>query len=262
MKRVSLAVMGVTGVFLLACGGAGEGSSTSGGGGNPVAGPNTVVEAVLAPGGIIPADPAAYVYVDPLNIQVGQNVVFQLASYSTSGARVILPTTSWRNSDDSSTFGRLGESTGLYQAGTQETTETQFVGTRYNGVDYFGAYAVKPVQGTITGMIVDQSSGQPLRGVRVEFYDNSGVRVGTVTQPVQGQFRASVPLSATQFTLSSDSIPASHRRSFLADGLGFRTDDPNCYGFLNTLVLGNNTMPTISVPRTTDAEPDLTGCSG
>jgi hypothetical protein len=259
MKRVNVVVMGVTAAFLLACGGAGEGSSTSGGG-NPVAGPNTVVEAVLAPGGVLPGDPSAYVYVDPLNIQVSQNVVFQLASYN-GNVRTVLPGTQWRSSDDSGSFGSLGDVTGLYQAGNIVTTTSLFMGTRYDGVDYYAAYKINPAQGVIVGQIVDDSTGLPLRGVRLEFFNDIGVRVGSVSQPFQGQFRASVPTNASQFTVTSDSLPSGYQRVYTFDGRGYRNDDPGCNSSLPTVLVSGISIGQIRIPTNTSPEPTLDGCS-
>ncbi len=260
MKRASFAVTTLAALFLAGCGGNNGGGAAGGGGGLPTAGPLTFVEAVLAPGGVAPSDPAAFVVVDPLNVQVGQIIKYQLATYSTTGVRTVLPVTEWRNSDETSAFGQIGTDSGLYEAGNVVTTTTEFIGTRYNGVDYFAAYQIKPAQASVQGQVVDSSTGQPIRGAAIEFYDASGVLIGTVRQPFQGNFRASLPLNAATFTINSDTLPTNYRRVFSFEGNGFRTGDPGCYASSPTFSLGNNSFGTVFVPKTSEPEPDLTGC--
>ncbi|MDX2064536.1 MAG: hypothetical protein SFX74_02215 [Fimbriimonadaceae bacterium] len=236
------------------CGGAG--GSTSSTGGSIVAGPETFVEAIE----VTTTFNGTPRILDPLNLEVNQRVQFQLVTYSGT-TRTVLPTSGWRTSDAAFAFGTLGDDSGLFQAGNQVTGTTYYAGVRFNGTDYFTPYQIKPRQGVVVGRIVDGTTGTPVRGVTLEFYDAAGVRVGTVAQPFSGTFRASVPTNAAAFSVIADTMPASYRRVFSFDGLGFRTGDPGCNASLPTLGLTPVNIGDISLTPRTAAEPDLTGCS-
>jgi hypothetical protein len=173
----------------------------------------------------------------------------------------VLPATGWRTSDAAFAFGTLGDDSGLFQAGNQVTSTTYFAGVRFGDRDYFAPYQIKPRQSVVLGRIVDETTGNPVRGVTLEFFDAAGVRVGTVAQPFAGTFRASVPSNAASYSVIADTIPAQYRRVFSADGLGFRTGDPGCNASLPTLGLTPVNIGDISLTPRTAAEPDLTGCS-
>jgi len=260
MKRLSLTAAALLGVLAAGCGG--ENSGSSSGGGNPVASPDTFVEAILAPGGSAPADPANYISQDPQNIQTGQSVIFQLASYDSSGRRTVLPTAGWESSDSSNTYGTLSPDTGLFQAGSNLTSSSQFVGVRYDGRAYYAAYAVKPPQATVIGQVVNSGSGSVVRGVYLEFYNAQGTLVGKVAQPFQGSFRASVPLNATSFQIVGDTIPSAFHRTYRFNGMGYQSGNIDCRTPIGSaLVTGtNNLSANVELVPTSSAEPDIDGC--
>lgn len=260
MKRISLSAAALLGLLVAGCGGDNSGSSS--GSGDPVASPETFVEAILAPGGTVPADPSAWISQDPQNIQTGQSVVFQLASYSSSGVRTALPALGWESSDTTGTYGKLSADTGLYQAGSNLTSSPQFVGVRYGGKAYYAAYAVKPPQATVIGQVVNSNTGSVVRGVYVEFYNTSGTLVGKVAQPFQGTFRASVPLNAATFQIVGDTIPGSLHRTYRFNGKGYQSGNIDCRAPIGmALSTGNNALgANIELVPTSSEEPDIDGC--
>jgi len=248
--------------ILIGCAGQGNDSGSTGStGGLPTPSADTVVEAIVAPGGSIPSDPASYVYQDPQNIEANQTVQFQLASYDSAGKRTILPATDWSSSDTSSSYGSLGLNSGLYIAGSVPTVAPFFVGTSYLGKKYYAPYSVKPRQATLVASVVNSADGKTVRGVMLEFYDSDGVLVGKVQQPNVGVFRASVPLNAKKMLVISESIPSSFRKVFEYNSLGYQAGDISCSVTLPTLTVGTNNLDSniLLVPKTAP-EPDLTGC--
>jgi hypothetical protein len=262
MKLAPLYVAFSLGLFLTGCAGSGGGSGDGSGSGLPVAGPDTVIEAVVAPGGSIPADPAAYVYQDTQNIEVNQTVQFQLVSYEGT-TRKVLPATEWQTSDTSSAYGTLGINSGLYIAGPVSTPSSFFVGVRYRDKDYFVPYSVKPRQATVIGRILNADTGIAVRSASIEFYNPEGLLVGKAKQPNSGPFRASVPLNATTMVVISESIPSAFRKQYTVNGLGYQAGDITCSTPLPVLGVGNNTLDSdILLQPKTAPEVDLTGCSG
>jgi len=262
MKLAPLFMAFSLAAILIGCAGQGNDSGGPGStGGLPTPSADTVVEAIVAPGGSVPSDPAAYVYQDPQNIEANQTVQFQLASYDSAGKRTILPASDWLTSDTSSSYGTLGLNSGLYIAGAVPTVAPFFVGASYLGKSYFAPYSVKPRQATLVAKVVNSSDGSPVRGVTMEFFDSDGVLVGKVQQPNVGTFRASVPLNAKKMLVVSETIPSKFRKIFLFNSLGYQAGDVSCAVTLPTLTVGNNNLDSniLLVPKTA-AEPDLTGC--
>lgn len=260
MKRVTWSAAALLAVGIAGCGGD-SGTSASGGGGLPGASAQTFVEAVIAPGGTAPSDPSTYIYQDALNMEVGQTVQFQLASYDASGKRTVLPTSGWRTSDALNVYGSLAENSGLFSGGPATTPSTYFVGVRYAGKDYYSAYQLKVRQATVSGRVVNSVTGTEIRGVIVEFYDATETLVGRVAQPFKGAFRASVPLNAKKMQILSESVAGTYRRAFTFGGRAYRVGDPACTAMIPiTLVTGVNAIGDLQVVPKTAAEPALDGC--
>lgn len=261
MTRSVLGAVILAGLLLAGCGGSSSSSSGGGGGTVTVDPSRTFVEAVLAPGGVVPTDPSAFIFQDALNIEVNQNVAFQLATYTTSGERRVLTVEGWRSSDTTNSFGTLAENSGLYLAGTSAMPSPGFIGVRFQGNEYFSSYRIRPRQATITGQIVS-SGGGALRGTGIEFYDATQTVVGKVSQPFSGNFRASVPLNTESFLLLGETIPAGFRRVYVFNGKGYRAGDITCRVPIDSsLVLGNNNLASaITLVPNSEPEPDLDGC--
>jgi len=269
MKQVHVyAVIAALALAIIGCGGSGNDSSSTTGltGGTPANTP--VVEAVLAQDGVVPSDPTTFVAQDPLNIQVEQQIAFQLVSYDTAGKRSVLPTSGWRSSDTSNNYGSLADNSGLFVAGTRATTTTLYVGIRYLGEDYFAPYLVKPRQATVAGQIIDELTNKILKEVAVKFYDKDGTIVGKVKQPYNGSFRGSVPLNAVTFTVDSDTLPnvpgkpLTYQRYFRYNGLTYATGDDFCRAPLPVLATGLNSLASTVklIPVKGEAAASADGC--
>jgi hypothetical protein len=269
MKQVHVyAVIAALALAIIGCGGSGNDSSSTSGstGGTPANTP--VVEAVLAQDGVVPTDPATFVAQDPLNIQVEQQIAFQLVSYDTSGNRTVLPTSGWRSSDTASSYGSLADNSGLFVAGTRATTTTLYVGIRYAGTDYYAPYVIKPRQATVSGQIVDELTSKITKEVSIVFYDKDGFITGRVKQPYNGFFRGSVPLNSTTFTVDSDSLPnvpgkpLTYQRFFRYNGKTYATGDDFCRAPLPVLATGTNALATTIklIPVKGEAAASADGC--
>ena len=249
MKHLYLfAVTAALAFAIYGCGGSGTGTGGSTTGGDVPPPGTPVVEAVQAPGGIVPSDPATFVAQDPLNIETNQQLAFQLVAYAPTGERVVLSADNWRSSDTASAYGRLAANSGLFAAGNQATTSILYAGVRYQGVDYYTAYSVKPHQATITGQILTAAGGSPAKGVGILFYDASGTVTGRTSQPWRGSFRASVPVNTVAFQIDSDTLPnipgqpQAYQRFFTFNTLVYATSNDFCRPPLSSLNVGTNSL--------------------
>jgi hypothetical protein len=199
------------GLLVLGC--AGNGSSvtggTGGGGGTLAIVGDPAIEVVSVSGFAPQVIPS---YLDPLNIRTGEQVQFQLVGYTATGQRVVLPSTDWRTSDTTSTFGVVAGNTGVFTAASRQTPVNQVVSVRYNGREIAGDFAVKPRQARVIGSVLRRDTGLPLRGATLYFYTDNGSYLGLATTGYDGTFRASVPTTVARFQLFNDSLPGNVMR--------------------------------------------------
>lgn len=211
---------------------------------------------------LIPAAKTVFGYQDPLNFQAGENFVFQLAAYDQStGKRVVLPA-SFRTSDTLGTFGQITENAGSFQASNTPTADNQTVFAVYNGTTYQVQYAVKPRQARVIGKVLTTDANAPVGGVQLNFYTNTGLFVGQVTTAPDGSYRASVPSSASQYTVIGNTIPSAEYRVFTFNSLTFDASNADCRAPLPALFEGTQVLPDILLTPRSQTQPDLSGCPG
>ena len=237
MKHGHALAIGTLALLLAACGGSHHGGSRNDVN-DPIVvdpGPSTTaayrIEAVLTN----PAVDAGYLYQDPLDIQILDNVTFQLVSYSGTGStltRTVVPTSnsqgglggvSFTTSDSQGAFGSLSTGDGAFNASRRDSGTQRFIVTAsYLGQTYQAFYRVNPrlnqsrVRGLVavptgTSMVIGSGSESPVyRGVynaTVLFYEQrdpladedstAQVVVQQVRTGPDGTFRASVPVRPT-----------------------------------------------------------------
>ena len=155
MKHGHALAIGMLALALAACGGSNHHSSGSG---TTVTDPTLGltgdyrIEAVLS----TPAVDPGYLYQDPQDIQIRDNVTFQLVSYTGSGAtlvRHVVPTAAgvgdtgvtFATSDTLNASGGLSETDGIFTAsGTDSGTRRYVVTATYQGQSYSRFYQVNP----------------------------------------------------------------------------------------------------------------------
>lgn len=224
----------VCGVFVLAiafgtgCGGGGGGSSSDGGS----TGATIRAEAALAAS---PSTP-----IDPVNIQVGETIAFQVVSYDASNVRTILSSTGWTTNDNGNQAGIL-QTDGTFSATTSSGVTIYTATGTANAKTYSLGYRVKPVQAQVTGTVMD-SNGLTAAGVKVVFYNAAGVESSRVTTQYNGTFRASVPATATMFNFDTASLPTSrYFRSFTFQAKRYSALIKSCSAPLPALTNGTTT---------------------
>ena len=174
-------------------------------------------------------NPTVFGVVDPMNIQAGEEVVFQLVTYpkdsngnfilNSAGlpVRNILPAT-FSSSDTSGTYGSFAGSTGEYIAGSAKSTGNFAITAFYKGATFTTNYAIQVDQvrliGNLLGQGLSSTSGAQLFHTQLQFFDGNGSLVDTVTAQYDGSFRASVPSTVQTFTVVPDSIPAAFYQSY------------------------------------------------
>ena len=229
------------GTFVLAilfgqgCGGGGGGSSTTTttsttSGTNGLS--NIRAEAALS---ATPDSP-----IDPLNIQAGDAVNFEVAGYDKNSVRHILASTNWTTSDNGNQSGQLladGSFTATASSGVVIYTAT---GTA-QGKQYQVSYRVKPFQAIVTGSIMD-NNGAPAQNISIEFFNVGGAVVSSARSQFDGSFRASVPTTAKTFNLDKTTIsPQLYYQSFSYQSVRYTTLISTCNASLPALTNGTTT---------------------
>lgn len=224
MKKTWIPLLVLVLLLVIACGGGGGGGGSSSGGN---AGPPRV-EAVLASN---PDQP-----IDPLNIQVGDTVQFQVVSYTNAGVRQVTAGTTWTTTDNGNQAGILS-SDGVLTA-TASTSGTKYTVTANGNSSLTGQYQVKNIQAILTGSVVD-TNGLPVSGAILTFYNSSLVEVAEVKTAYNGYFRASVPNTARVANFKAFSLPkAKYFRSFSYAGKRYTVLETTCSVAIPTPVNG------------------------
>jgi len=201
-------------------------------------------------------------YQDPLNFQIGENFVFQLVAYdNVTGERVVLPAT-FRSNDNTGVYGVLGQNSGTFEASNAATADNQTLFASYKGLNYQTQFAVRPRQSRIVGKVLTSDTNTGVAGVELLFYTNSGLFAGKVTTAPDGTYRASVPNSASEYTVNGNTIPSSQWREFTYNSLTFDASNADCRATLPALAEGTIVLGSIFLTPRTAEQPALTGCSG
>lgn len=262
MKHVGLLAVAAVGLSVAGCAGSGSSAATVIDT-TIVGGPR--VEAVVSRGGTILTDTLGRPIVqDPRNFEINMEFTFQLVGYKATGERVVLSPDSWVSSDSTATFGNLAANSGLYQTNNSVTRDVYQVGAIYKGTYFTTDVSIHPREIILDGTVVDENTGKGLAGVTVNFYDASGLLLSTVSSSFTGDFRASVPTSATQLQLLNDSIPSAYYRSYMFQGFRYNAGSVDCRASIPTYVVGERSLgDTIKVTPSVAGvgTPDPTGCT-
>ncbi|RYG24160.1 hypothetical protein EON82_11710 [bacterium] len=198
MKHGHSLAIGILALALAACGGNSGGGSKSSGNGLTS---TPRIEAVL----LDPSLDPAYPYMDPLAIETGDNVQFQLVSYSASGGgftRNVLSPESFRTTDINRVAGTFSSSDGVFNAVNTDIGSRKYIVTaRYNNRDFSSYYTVNPRQIRLHGRVLNQADNTPVPGVTVDFYalrnpldpDSQTVVIASTHTLSDGTFKVSIP---------------------------------------------------------------------
>jgi len=149
-------------------------------------------------------DPTVFGFQDMTNFQIGEDYVFQLASYDSSGKRTVLPAL-FTTSDSLGISGNLAGNSGTFQASNSATSAPVSIYADYNGKSYSGLFQTHPRQARLEGNVTTPG-GTPVASADVLFYDQNGLLVGNVYSATDGSFRASIPIAAQTFTVDPHSL--------------------------------------------------------
>jgi len=217
-------------------------------------------------------DPTVFGPQDATNLEEGEQMVFQLAYYTTdnTGAttrHIINSGVTFTSSDINSVYGVLAANTGQLTVGNNATTQPLYVTASYNGATYGLEYDVKIRQVRLLGSVLDENTNQPLLpGSQVQFFNASNQLVDTVTVQFDGSIRACVPTNTTGFTVLGDSLSSSYYRSFTYQSLRYDASKVTCFAPApSNMLVGTTTLPAsiLVTPRVANqGTPQSTGCSG
>jgi hypothetical protein len=246
-------------ILFSGCGGGGGGGGNGGNNGG-TNGLNSIrAEAATA------ADPNAPI--DPLNIQAGESIVFQVVGYTDAGVRQILPSANWTSSDNGNVSGILLPDGNLSASGSSGPSFFIASGVA-NGSTYSTNYRVKPVQAIVRALILD-SNLKPAYHVGLAFYNAAGVEVSKGYSQYDGTVRVSTPTSAVSFSLDITTLPKSvYFRSYVHSGSRYSVLIAGCRTPLPALTNGTTTQlgtVTIDAAKTNGLQnpppPPPDGCS-
>lgn len=207
-------------VFVVGC--AGSNSSSNGTTATPAIVGTPQIEAVYVPG-LTGAEPLP-TFADPLNIQTGERVQFQLVGYSATNERVVLTSTEWTTGDTTNSFGTISTNSGVFTAADRQSDSAITVSTRYQDRDFVSYFKVKPRSIRLVGLLISEATGLPVPGVDIRFYNKIGTQVGQSKTQYDGSFRAALakPIVTADvdtsdtitYQIFSDSIPVSFKKAF------------------------------------------------
>jgi len=199
---------------------------------------------------------------DPENFQTGEQYVFQLVRYTSTGERIILPAT-FSTAGTQDAFGTLATNSGLFLAGDSAMTGPISVFADYQGQRYTAKMQIRERQARVIGAVYVEGTDAPADGVAVEFYNETGLVLGRATTAYDGTFRASLPTTATRFSVDADSLGTRYYRSFVLNGTRYIAEDPDCRAVLEPIVNGTQRVAEIQVTTRVagQAGPAADGCS-
>lgn len=194
-------------IIVIGCGGGGGG----GGGTTATSATSSTSTTASATGTIdsivtkLVAQVSPGVYMDPLNIQVGQSVQFVLVNFDlTKGTNQVLPASSFKAVKLYGNLSSNGNFTATQVSPTSSTISASFAGSAYSS-----PYAVTPAQPSIHGQVLD-TDNRVIPFVKVKFYDASSNLVGQSTADGLGNFIASVPTTAVRFNFDASTLSTAY----------------------------------------------------
>lgn len=233
MNKGILAVLLLAAMIVFGCGGGGGGGTTSTTSTTSTnSGTVTDIRVVAQIGSNRDADLT--------NIVPGESATLTLVGYNQNHQSVQVSASSWGTNAPASvatvtpggTLTAVGASDSVYS-----------VGAVYNGTTYTTNLLVRPQQAFVTGRVRTVSSTSALAGAVVRFFNNSGSEVGFATVNTSGNFRASVPTSATQFTLDISGVSNSgnYYDQFTYNNNDYLDETASCTATLPALTNGVST---------------------
>ena len=217
MTKSSLSWMLLTAVVLaLGCGGGGgaPGGGTTGGGGTG---------ATPAPGIYIEFISPSGAWMDPLNLRVGDTGSAVIASYDSLGGRSALPGSDWQSTAPGNvTIGALGNFQVFSSPGAVFTIQ----GTASTPAPtVYSQAAAVPVSTTVVngrlvelGLFTGLPTSKGIPHVRVDFFNNVGIIVGSARTMQNGTFSALVPTTTQELMVDGSSVSTTiyHRSVYYA----------------------------------------------
>lgn len=247
MKHGHSFAIAILALALAACGGSGGNDRNTGD--EPVGLTNEPrVEAILEDPSLDPG----FLYQDPLNLQTGDTVRFQLVNYTNGGStRNVLAADRFSTDDTRNDSGQLDPTIGVFRAANASVGNRQYtVGARFQGITYTANYQIKPRQIRLRGKVLAQGTGNPVYNATIDFYaprnpsdtSTSQVIIATVRSSYDGTFRVSIPAfnddvdtaqeanaaAQIRFTVRATNLPDGYFRSFRFNGLQYDAGSNVC----------------------------------
>jgi len=178
-------------ILVIGCGGGGGGGTSTGTTGT-TSGTYHSTEATGYVGN------SAGSMLDTRNVYVGETVQMEITARDSNNNLVELNGVNWTTTapKNIATVSSSGVLTGIGSSAGKSYT----ISGSYNGSRYSAILIVNPDQDLVTGKV--RNASEPIASAIVLFYNASGTKVAEAYSTRDGTFVASVPTTATRFTIS------------------------------------------------------------
>jgi len=204
--------------------------------------------------------------VDLDTLFAGDQVQLEITARDSKGALVTVPASGWTITAPNSvaTVTSAGALTAIGSSGSN----SYLISVRVNGQQYQSKLGVVVPQDVITGDVIN-ADGVAVEYCAVMFYDSHGTLLSTTYSTREGNFRGSVPATATRFTI--DTTPGDPGNQFYYLQFNFNNleflDGPSCLAPLGVtpssagpVALAGPILPEIKANNIPPPPP--TGCFG
>jgi len=246
--------------LIVGCGGGGGGTSSTSGSNSGSNGSGLTSYQVTA---VLQSNQSQMVDLDTLF--VGDQVQLEVTARNSSGTLVTVPASGWSITAPSNvaTVAPGGALSAVGPSGSSSYTVSATAG----GKTYTSQLGVVVPQDVITGNVQD-SSGQAVEYAAVMFYNSSGTLLSTTYSTREGNFRGSVPSTASKFTINTTPGDPGNVYYYLQFSFGnFEyLDGPSCLAPLGVTPSASAPTPLANpiVPdlKSAGPPPPPTGCIG
>jgi len=259
LKRISgwLIVIALFGQ-IMGCGGGGGGGSSASTGGTTGALHSLQATLYLQPSNTM---------LDPRSLLVGDQGQLEITGRDSNNNLVVVAASGWATNAPPNV---ATISSGGAITANGASTSTYTISVKYGGLTYSASLAVAVAQSIVTGVVNNGTNA--VQFAAVDIFNASGTSVGTAYTARDGTFRASVPSTATQFTVDMAVADPGNTIYFdvfaygPASNIAVYLENKACLANLPALTAGGATPLASAVvlyPKSTGLPPPPpTGCLG
>jgi hypothetical protein len=268
-KLAAFLITALLAIVVFGCGGGGGAGGTSSTASTSTTGVGTTINIqviALFQGTQSPASPFVTQNPPSLDFQLVPGNVVQVELVGTNSvttATTQVPAANFQITAPSSTA--TISNSGLLTAKAATPSVQYTVSATYGGTTYSAGFQVVNPTAQVVGAVQD-TSGNQIAGVTIDFYDSSGTLQAQTLSGADGSFIANVPTKAVSFAADSSALTVpSYYTEYAFNNFYYSTTTQACYTPLPTLAVGVKTTlssPIVVIPNNNSGgpPPPPTGC--